>query len=593
MVDLAKLVVSLEAESAKLRTELDKANNKLDRFGKRADSVTSGVSKSFKALGTAIAGLAIGAGFKSLVTSSLDAADQVQKLSQRLGASTEALSEYQHVAKLSGVDFKTLTLGWQRMTRRVAEAANGTGEAKDALRELGLSAKELNRLKPEKQFEVLADALIGVESPADRVRLAMKLFDSEGVSLIQTMQAGSKGIREMRDEAHSLGLTIDKDTADAAARANDAMTRLAASGEAAGVALAAGLAPTIEAMATWFGENVPSAIQITADAFATLQEYASNFMSWLTGALGDAEHDLAGIADFFGADDLAASFRSAGDSYRQMADNWAVSSGEIKKSTIDVAKVYKTAAEEGASYQDIYRKAIQDQLAAERAASEKRKAGLTDEAKAAQKAAEQLKSFADQLRRTYNPAQDLAEQLDNIEKALDAGYVSWDVYGDAVLDAMDKMEKASEGAKEQAEKTKSITEELGMTFNSAFEDAVVNGENLGDVLKSLEKDLVRILARKWITEPLGEFASGLDLGSMLSFDGGGFTGYGSRVGGVDGKGGFLSILHPNETVEDHTKGGAPARSVTVNMNITTQDADSFRRSSRQIAQDLRLAVGNI
>lgn len=41
--------------------------------------------------------------------------------------------------------------------------------------------------------------------------------------------------------------------------------------------------------------------------------------------------------------------------------------------------------------------------------------------------------------------------------------------------------------------------------------------------------------------------------SVFSFDGGGFTGKGSRSGGVDGKGGFPAILHPNETVVDHTQ----------------------------------------
>lgn len=40
---------------------------------------------------------------------------------------------------------------------------------------------------------------------------------------------------------------------------------------------------------------------------------------------------------------------------------------------------------------------------------------------------------------------------------------------------------------------------------------------------------------------------------LFSFDGGGFTGSGNRSGGVDGKGGFAAILHPNETVVDHTK----------------------------------------
>ncbi|MDB6079758.1 MAG: potassium-transporting ATPase subunit [Akkermansiaceae bacterium] len=39
-----------------------------------------------------------------------------------------------------------------------------------------------------------------------------------------------------------------------------------------------------------------------------------------------------------------------------------------------------------------------------------------------------------------------------------------------------------------------------------------------------------------------------------SYDGGGFTGFGSRSGGIDGKGGFPAILHPNESVVDHARG---------------------------------------
>jgi len=39
-----------------------------------------------------------------------------------------------------------------------------------------------------------------------------------------------------------------------------------------------------------------------------------------------------------------------------------------------------------------------------------------------------------------------------------------------------------------------------------------------------------------------------------SFEGGGYTGGGSRSGGMDGKGGRLAMIHPQETIVDHTKG---------------------------------------
>lgn len=53
--------------------------------------------------------------------------------------------------------------------------------------------------------------------------------------------------------------------------------------------------------------------------------------------------------------------------------------------------------------------------------------------------------------------------------------------------------------------------------------------------------------------------------ALASFEGGGFTGSGSRSGGVDGRGGFLSVLHPNETVIDHTKG--QGQGITIVNNI--------------------------
>ena len=60
----------------------------------------------------------------------------------------------------------------------------------------------------------------------------------------------------------------------------------------------------------------------------------------------------------------------------------------------------------------------------------------------------------------------------------------------------------------------------------------------------------------------------------ITLDGGGFTGTGVRAGGLDGKGGFMAMVHPNETVIDHTK-GQTVGGATVNFNISTVDAAGF------------------
>ena len=71
----------------------------------------------------------------------------------------------------------------------------------------------------------------------------------------------------------------------------------------------------------------------------------------------------------------------------------------------------------------------------------------------------------------------------------------------------------------------------------------------------------------------GSTAKAAALKPKFDFDGGGYTGGGARAGGLDGKGGFMAMMHPNETVIDHTKG--QGMGATVNFNISTVDAAGF------------------
>ncbi|MCA2012393.1 phage tail tape measure protein [Cereibacter sphaeroides] len=83
------------------------------------------------------------------------------------------------------------------------------------------------------------------------------------------------------------------------------------------------------------------------------------------------------------------------------------------------------------------------------------------------------------------------------------------------------------------------------------------------------------------------------LSSLFSFDGGGYTGSGPRSGGIDGKGGFLSVMHPNETVIDHTKGGAGSGGNTI-VNITNntgQQVETQERTNANGERQLDIAIG--
>lgn len=255
MATIANLVAKFTADT----TGFEKGGNKMNATLKR--------------VGAGIATFVGINGLAGMTRAVIDEADQIGKLSERLGISTEALSQFEHVANLSGVSFSTLTTGLQRMTRRIAEVGEfGKGAAKDALDQLGLSAKELIKLAPEDQYEKIADALNGLENQSLKVALAMKIFDTEGVSLLQTMGRGAQGIRDMRMEADKLGQTLSKDQTDAAAKANDAFARLDGSMKGLrrsfGIALAGPIADVVTVLADVF----PRAIRNLGAPFRVLGE---------------------------------------------------------------------------------------------------------------------------------------------------------------------------------------------------------------------------------------------------------------------------------------------------------------------------------
>ena len=69
-----------------------------------------------------------------------------------------------------------------------------------------------------------------------------------------------------------------------------------------------------------------------------------------------------------------------------------------------------------------------------------------------------------------------------------------------------------------------------------------------------------------------------------SFEGGGFTGRGARAGGVDGKGGFMAMLHPNESVIDHSKGQGGGVTVVNNVDARGSGADVEQKIRTAMAQ---------
>lgn len=236
-----------------------KAQNKTAKTFRAIKSSVGSLNKSVLGLGAAIAGAAGLGAFGVMAKGAMTVGDRIHKLNLRIGASTEALSQYRHVANMSGVSFEEFTKGLEKMSRNVSEAAGGTGIAVDALEELGLSAESLREMKPEAQFETLADAIAAVENPTDKTRLAMDIFGKSGGALIQIMAGGSEGIQAMRKEADALGMTMSGKTATGIATANDSIQKVVSRITSMVELLMGELSPTLSDIAdnvgAWIDQN--------------------------------------------------------------------------------------------------------------------------------------------------------------------------------------------------------------------------------------------------------------------------------------------------------------------------------------------------
>jgi hypothetical protein len=166
--------------------------------------------------------------------------------------------------------------------------------------------------------------------------------------------------------------------------------------------------------------------------------------------------------------------------------------------------------------------------------------------------------------------------LDDMIAAVKSGGDDWETLGEKGLNSVSNLLNPLEAFDN---KLKDVNKSVGTAIVSSmkkFEDTIMSSLKNGkfafeDFATFVVDQLLRIAIQQMIIAPITSSLSAM----LPGFDGGGYTGMGSRTGGVDGKGGFPAVLHPNETVVDHTKGQGMGGTATVNFNISTVDAAGF------------------
>ncbi|WP_062570621.1 hypothetical protein [Pseudoalteromonas arabiensis] len=306
--------VILSADTRSHRTEFNKSVEANKKFTLSIQNV-SDQTKLFAAktrtysnmAGKAIAGFATVsiAAYAAIYKKQAEFIDQQAKTADRLGISTEALIGLQHAANQTGASTESLNMGLQRMTRRIGQvAATGSGEAAVALEQLGISIDEIKDKSPDQQFALIAEKMKGIHEQGQKVFLTQKLFDSEGVKLLNTLNLGADGIAAMITEAEELGITFSRIDASKVEMANDSFDRAEKLLSSFGTKLATETAPLVGALSDLFVETAKE-----AGGFGKLAQQVIGKVSTGIGVMADGVHGLKVL--FNGAKVVAMGFSTA------------------------------------------------------------------------------------------------------------------------------------------------------------------------------------------------------------------------------------------------------------------------------------------
>lgn len=352
--------------TARIRLALDGASA-VEQGLAAVQSRIGGVGKSLAGLA---GGLTVGA-FAAFVKSSINAADEMSKLSQKAGVAVEQVAGLQLAFRQSGLEAGDLQANLGKLNKNIADGSV-------AFSAMGLSVKNADgSLKSTRQvLGEVADKFASYEDGAAKARLAQELFGKSGAAMIPLLNGGAQALDEFDSMARKLGLTMDENTAKQAEKFNDTLDLVGQGVQGVGRQIAAQLLPTLSGLAGQFFESMTQGDRLkkVADFLAT------GLKGLYVVALGVVEA-FNSVGKAFGgvfAAVVAASqgdFRLAGNILREMradiTSGWSSTLEDIKKAwnATGNAAIESMAATTGA-----LKRAAPDLKAAEKAAEAAAKA---------------------------------------------------------------------------------------------------------------------------------------------------------------------------------------------------------------------------
>lgn len=529
---------------------VDQASAALNTIGKNVGALNLALG----GMGATLAStLSIG-GMAALAKASIDAADAMNDLSQRVGVGIKDLAAWQLAANQSGTSLEAVAKGIKGLSSYIVDH-------RKELQAAGITATDANEalLQLADLFQALPD---GVEKTA----LATKLMGKAGMEMIPVLNMGSAGLADARAKSQAYAEQLAK-IAPQADQFNDLLGELSLQSKALGMNIAEYFLPGLIGVAQWLNDIAAGGVKaqqalawMTSDRTVTALTLMGHPL--LTrGASRSASGKIGGQSTGLSpADELALGNQNEAILRAQILRGEEVA--KAAKAAQDAALARMLALGQKNLAGSLDSEEDMRLLAEKRAIDDAKKAykDLTDTIEAATKAqAEHTKTLGEQVAaaeralETYGLTEsqiaDLTIARLNHARAMeaeqDADEVTLARY-DREIDAMQRIRVAKQGielrdtAKKAAEDAARAWQDFARDLESSLTDALMrgfeNGNSFGEnFVKTLQNTLktaaLKVVVQAMVNPIMGGISSALGGGGSgggmnLPFGGGGSL-YGS------------------------------------------------------------------
>lgn len=521
---------------------VDKTAQAFDSVKNKMNSLTGAGNLLSSSIVGLTSALSVGV-FSSMIRDAANAADAINDVAKANEVAVGSVLKLSQSLSLNGGNADDASKLFSSLTNKLDEAASGSEKAQVQFKKVGVSLQDLKTLDGQQLFEKSLAGLAAIEDPITRNAAAMDLFGKavKGVDIKGLSDDYAANLKNF-DETERVFKEIGK-----------AMDNVDKAQQSMKLSLATSVGP-------WYAQS----LNFISELITGYDKLEQNIRK-ATNAGANPFKAAPKITDKpeFGAFDLPKEFKGGErrevvvedkkpkakkESGKSEAEKYAEDMAKLLKTFDDAVQPTQKLSEKLQAQADSYAvldpavksylqgivaqtQATEDAAAAAEAMAESNQR-INDMMDSNQGASDNAQAVYDANAESYNAilqeTQDINASMIENDKARAIKQLEIEnerrlaridlIEGEAdqiqaIRDAeLERQQAAMTALQKETSKSADIGKELGLTFSSAFEDSIVKGKEFSDILQGIGQDIIRILARKTVTEPLADMFSGIGSG---------------------------------------------------------------------------------